>query len=419
MRSSFVRAARIAGSVIPVLLCVAVPVAALGGDALADAALGQPDLQSVGCGNTAVTLCQPTGVAVDPLSGRLFVSDTGFRNSESAGNSRILSWANRRRLASGEAADLVLGESNFTSSEGVCADPANPVGPVHPVAEHLCQPGPLAVDSSGRVYVADQGNERVLRFSPPFVTAQLPDLVLGESDFETAPDVRVIHVGRGGQLGTFCPNPPRISLCSVTAMAVDSHGSLWVTDSEAGLLRFEAPSTNGQAPDLVSTCAAPNVVGIKASTLCHPGAVAADTQGAIYVLIDFSGTDASVLRFSQATQPDPSADLVIHLPNIGIFNQIAVDRSGNLYLGLLAGTGGAVVRVDAPLTSTSVVGRTFGSPAPDCGPIGFGPNFTSAAVLCEVAGLALDFRGDLWVADESENRVVRYDSAINGTQPVP
>jgi hypothetical protein len=80
------------------------PAAAVVGDTLADAALGQPDFTASSCNlgrgkfgpANAQGLCEPIDVAMDPTSGRLFVSDSG--------NSRVVSWANSRRLMSGEPA---------------------------------------------------------------------------------------------------------------------------------------------------------------------------------------------------------------------------------------------------------------------------------------------------------------------------
>src|SRR5919199_4514047 len=86
--------------------------AAHGSSTPADAVLGQPDLSSVGCNQgleqpSASTLCEPSDVVMDPATGRLFVADTG--------NHRVLSWANTRRLTSGQRADVVLGQPDFES----------------------------------------------------------------------------------------------------------------------------------------------------------------------------------------------------------------------------------------------------------------------------------------------------------------
>ena len=37
--------------------------------------------------------------------------------------------------------------------------------------------------------------------------------------------------------------------------------------------------------------------------------------------------------------------------------------------------------------------------------------------LCNPTRLTLDFRGDLFVVDTNNNRVLRYDQPSNGTQP--
>ena len=114
--------------------------------------LGQPDLRQNGVNMVlGAELFGPGGLALDASEGqvRLYVADTR--------NHRVLAWADARSYRNDGAADLALGQPSrqyFT-----------PMG-IGPKA--LNTPAGLAVDPAGRLYVADSGNHRVLRFPKPF-----------------------------------------------------------------------------------------------------------------------------------------------------------------------------------------------------------------------------------------------------------
>ena len=73
----------------------------------------------------------------------------------------------------GEAATLVLGQPNLTT------------GTVHTTRTGMSDPSDVVVDSSGNVWVADNTNARVLEFVHPVKTGQAASLVLGQSSFTT------------------------------------------------------------------------------------------------------------------------------------------------------------------------------------------------------------------------------------------
>jgi hypothetical protein len=94
------------------------------------------------------------------------VSDTG--------NSRILEFDSP--LTSDAIADHVIGQPDFTSRT-----PNN--GGVS--ASSLSDPWGLAVDHVGNLYVADPGNNRVLRFNTPLASNPSSDRVFGQPGFDT------------------------------------------------------------------------------------------------------------------------------------------------------------------------------------------------------------------------------------------
>jgi hypothetical protein len=140
-------------------------------NAPADLVLGQPDFDT--CvdpwdGSTPPTTRDrfwgSAGVASDGT--RLAVSDSR--------NSRVLIW-NQFPTTINAPADLVLGQSSFTSGL------ANAGGPVS--SSSLNSPSGLYIHQD-RLYVVDAGNYRVLVWNPFPTSNQAPaDRVLGQSDF--------------------------------------------------------------------------------------------------------------------------------------------------------------------------------------------------------------------------------------------
>ena len=169
--------------------------------------LGQPDLASISldsrCADPNARFSfsnaggfeqhGPSGIAIDP-GGRLFVTDY-------AGN-RVLTWPDFETLASCQPADAVIGAGELTGPEAIAIDAktgdvfvANTldhtvIGYRKPVAtwskfvtlgtpgvsgtsnQSFNFPRGLAVDSGGRLFVADDFNNRVQIFDPPFTTGE-------------------------------------------------------------------------------------------------------------------------------------------------------------------------------------------------------------------------------------------------------
>src|SRR5205823_705809 len=96
-------------------------------------------------------------------------------------NNRVLGYRDIRKLIAGSPADIVIGQPDFATS--ICNYPSG--DPTQPLQNSLCRPVGLLVDSSGNLYVADSGNNRVLRFPTPFSHPgnQVADLVLGQPSF--------------------------------------------------------------------------------------------------------------------------------------------------------------------------------------------------------------------------------------------
>lgn len=127
----------------------------------ADVVLGQPDFTSSDMAITAAGMYFPLSVASDGT--HVVVAD--------ADNNRVLIW-NQVPTQNGTSADVVLGQSDFTSSDAGAT------------ARGLDRPEGVSIDG-GRLYVADSGNNRVLIYdSIPTANEAAADEVLGQSDFD-------------------------------------------------------------------------------------------------------------------------------------------------------------------------------------------------------------------------------------------
>jgi hypothetical protein len=134
----------------------------------ADIAIGQPNFATCAANSggspTASTLSAPYGVKVQ--GGKLFVADTG--------NNRVLVW-NTLPTASGQAADLVIGQDTFvanSANKGLSTASASSLN------------GPMDVTYDGTTLaIADQGNHRVLIFDTfPTSNGASASRVLGQTN---------------------------------------------------------------------------------------------------------------------------------------------------------------------------------------------------------------------------------------------
>ena len=129
--------------------------------------LGEPDFSTISGGASQNLFSDPTGLAYDSTSHRLFISDWV--------NSRVLVYDLSGGISNGMAASNVLGQSDFTSSSACSTVNAS----------CLSNPEGLSYDSANqRLFVAD-GNNRVLVYglSGGISNGMAASNVLGQSDF--------------------------------------------------------------------------------------------------------------------------------------------------------------------------------------------------------------------------------------------
>lgn len=133
----------------------------------ADVVIGQPDFASSATAVSQTGMNLPIAVASDGQ--RLAVADTA--------NNRVLLW-NSIPATNGQPADIVLGQPDFKT-----------LAPVVVTASSMRAPQGVWIQN-GKLFVADSQNNRVLIWnSIPSKNNQPADLVLGQPDFTTVPQI--------------------------------------------------------------------------------------------------------------------------------------------------------------------------------------------------------------------------------------
>jgi uncharacterized protein (TIGR03437 family) len=373
--------------------------------------LGQTDLRQNGLNMvTGTSLNQPYGAALDTRGGQTHVYISDSRNN------RVLAWPDLSSYQAGDAPALVLGQPGPTYSNSLG------IG-----AKGLALPAGLAVNPlNGDLYVADFGDNRVVRFPAPFSNPSRiePDAVFGQPNFTTV---------TAAAASATSLNAPR-------AVAFDSSGNLWVSDSgNHRILRFAASVLNSQ-----TTPAADTVIGqkdfysnlanqggtVSNAGLNTPSGLAFDSQGNLYVA-DYLNT--RVLRFAVPAPPGGNTtasavwgetDFVTRgVPSqasastLAGPNGVAVDSGGRLYVAVAtdnrvlifpkgSASGGA---------ADTVLGQTdFLTTKPDAGVY----PLASPNTLAGPSDVEVDQNGNVLVVDGGNNRVLEFSSGAKAASKV-
>ncbi len=134
--------------------------------ASASVVLGKPDFTSTTTGCTQSLCNNINGVIFSPDGNKIIASD--------AGNNRVLIW-NTIPTSNGANADVVIGQTTFTSSASGTA------------ADKLSFPQEIAVTPDGRLLISDRYNNRILVFNKiPSSNGASADLVIGQANFTTS-----------------------------------------------------------------------------------------------------------------------------------------------------------------------------------------------------------------------------------------
>lgn len=220
---------------------VGAPANALTTGQSADVIVGQLDADDQN--NTASQIITPGAAhGVVSASGRLAVADST--------SNRILIW-NTVPVASGTPADLVLGQANFTATaSGTTSTTLN-------------TPTAVAWDGAN-LWVADYGNNRVLRYTNPVSNGQAATLVLGQANFTTA---------TSGSSSTKFDGPVHVLVKGTNLFVTDSFNNrvlMWLTipiATNTAAVRAVGQSnlTNNSSGTTSTTMTGPNCAAVSST----------------------------------------------------------------------------------------------------------------------------------------------------------
>jgi len=383
----------------------------------ADLVLGQPslltgqlifELQNCTLPPSKITFCRPSNLAVDG-GGNLYVVDSF--------NFRVLELDSP--FTTDRVADRVFGQADFTSHQHSGISPPTSQG--------------VTVDAAGNVWMADPTQSfRVLEFDAPLTHDTQADRVI-------EPDAK-------------CSAGFHDGLCNPGLLRVSPQGDLYVEDS-GRLWVFRQPLTTDLVADFSPSFGVPGMVFDPAGNLIYSAGLGQSFLG----------------RLPAPIGPDTQAEQIFHASTLGAYGRLDRDSQGNLYVGAYGDTGSgpsAVYLYDPPFqTEPEKIGRSRltnqgldqplavavdrssspnhlyvadrtnrvlgwrdaagfanGAPAdlvldgndPRERFCSHNPNGISASHFCFdepllIPGMAVDSRGNLWLSDITNNRVLELD----------
>ncbi len=361
--------------------------------AAANLVYGQPDFTSAPTAGVS-NMYNPQLIAVDPL-GNLYVGDYGAN--------RILIFANGTSATmNNPTPSSVLGQGNLNSGTANAS-----------FEGALNTPTSIAVDNTtGKIFVAETGNNRVVRYSSvqALLTGGTPEAVLGQS---VSSGAGTANQGMGAfNNGAYTPSAS--SMSSPNSIVLDNAGNLYVADaSNNRVLRFAnalTASTGASASAVFGQAGfTTNGTGTSLSSMNLPYGVTVDASGNLYIA---DAGNNRVLRINNAA----SASNGVSATEIGSgFNSpydVAIDASNNLYI--VDYNNNQVVRLPNAHTANTATATTASLGGPSAG-----PSAASATVTNYPTGVAVDSQGNLYVADQNYHRVLRYSNAATIASGTP
>ncbi len=338
--------------------------------------IGQKDFTSGSPGGSQSRLSGPLWTIIDS-SGNLWVGDIN--------NNRVLEF--KPQFSTGMNASLVIGQQDFETSTRVTSQSGfdGPFG--------------LAFDSSGDLWVGDNGHNRVLEFKPPFSTGMPASLVIGQKDFTAA------------RLAT-----TKDGLAQPVGIAFDHFDNLWVYDGgNYRVLEFKPPFSNGMSASLVigQPDFETNRISVSQSGLSnsHSG-LAVDPSGNLWV-----GDKSRMLEFRAPFSNGMNASVVIGQanfatakPSIGRTGLSGdqggiLDSAGNLWVSDTRNS--RILEFEPPFSNGMGASLVIGQ-----------QDFNSSLEVTTQSGFsvpigsAFDSSGNLWVGDNGNNRVLEFSSTV-------
>lgn len=323
----------------------------------------------------------------------LYVSDTG--------NHRVLIWNDATAFRNGDPADLVIGQPDLRTAIPNVDTQAT----VKPSQTSLFAPEGIALNPySGALYVADAGNNRVLRYPRPVDQKGriTPDAVIGQADFSSATSAVVTAASLNGPSG----------------LAFGADGRLFVADTGNNRV-LEFPDGAGFGAAAVRIYGQPNAVSavkpaqLSSQTLAGPRGLFVDAGGNLFVA-DTGGN--RVVVFADTTSAPQFGAAAAYTIGAGLLKtpvDVASDSAGNTYVTDSGNNRVLIFSTPISITGPSLI-DIVGQPDTKSTSANWdGSNgLASADSLYAPYGLYIDRQDTVYVGDAGNNRVVHFPKAV-------
>jgi sugar lactone lactonase YvrE len=360
---------------------------------------------SSGVNNGTASEPNPTGIAVD-LIGNLYIAD--FKGCV-------------RKITVDGAMTIVAGDksSGFSGDGGIAT------------SARLDNPLRVVVDSTGNLFIADNGNRRIRKVTPDGVITTISGTgtsgLVGEGTAAIsaqigAPEQLVVDpkgniyfydrhfrkITPAGVITAAFKNESEImkKLHYIVEMTVDSEGNIFILDS--GTYHISKITPSGKITIVAGTgesgYAGDGGPAISAK-LHDPESIALDRAGNLFILdgncirkVTPEGKITTVVRNLKVVNERIKSSARVIISGVFITSPmlscLAVDSENNFYFF----DGGRVNKVSSGGSKTTVAGVGKDGFGGDGGP-------TNLAVLSHPCGISVDSLGNLYIADSGNNRV--------------
>jgi len=305
---------------------------------------------------TRASFKEPSGVAIDP-AGNIYVAD--------AGNHRI------RKISSAGIVTTLAGSGNqgYADGSGTAASFNYPYG--------------VALDGAGNVYVAEQVNNRIRKISPAGIVTTLAGSGIDGS-----------ANGTGTAASFYAPS----------GVAVDRAGNVYVADRNNSLIR--KISSTGIVTTFAGSGTRAFADGIgTAASFNGPSGVTVDEAGNVYVADGFNNrirkiSPAGVVTTIAGSGTYGFADGTGNSASFDVAVGLVVDGAGNVYV---ADRFNNRIR---KISSAGVVTTLAGS-----GTRAFANGTGTEASFAKPSGVVVDVSGSIYVADAEDSRIRKISAA--------
>jgi len=323
-------------------------------------------------------------------------------------NNRILVWKDSAHFLTGDPADLVIGQPNlFTGAANIDTQGSATT----PSATGLWSPNGIVVASDGTLYVADSGNNRVLRYPRPVNQSGriTPDAVIGQpaGSFNTSISA-VVNAS---------------TLKAPSGLAIGPNGDLFVADGGNNrVLEFPAGAGNGAValrvygqPSFTSSL---RPTQVSTQTLADPQGIFVDQGSNLYVadspanrVMVFPNTTTAPTTGMSATYVIGPASFNTTQSTLKAPLDVATDSSGDIFI---SDEGNNRVLIYQSLVFLATAGGTPSGVLGQATTGGTTPNWDSLDGLATADGLNspfgiyVDRQDTLYVGDAGNSRVLQF-----------